>query len=68
VDVVTFFDRRDMGRVGQVVGRTAGGDDAGVGDTPKDPAYRVRFGPGWGLPAHCEVFWTEELAPLRRAR
>ncbi len=66
VDCVTFFDRRYMGRVGQVVGRTAAGDDAGVGDTPKDPAYRVRFGPAFGSPAHENLFWTEELAPLRR--
>ncbi len=67
-DVVTFFNRRYIGRVGKVVAALTGDDLWSIGGTPKDPAYRVRFGPGWGVPTHEEIFWTEELAPVRRVR
>jgi hypothetical protein len=66
VDVVTFFNRAFIGRIGKIVGRTAVGDGAGVGDTPSDPAYKVRFGPGWGTSACTELFWTEELTPFHK--
>lgn len=66
VDVVTFFDRRYTGRIGRVVGYTSEGDEAGVGDSPKDPAFRVRFGPAFGMKPGYELFWAEELERVRR--
>jgi hypothetical protein len=65
VDRATFFDRRFIGRVGQVVSYSTKGDLADVGDSPDDPAYLVKFGPGFGMGATEDLFWTEELRPLK---
>jgi hypothetical protein len=65
-DGVVFFNPSYRGRVGRVVGRSVEGDCAGVGDTPQDPAYLVRFAAGWGASARTDLFWREELVPVRR--
>lgn len=68
IDVNTHFDRRFNGRVGRIVGYSAKGDLVGVGDSPQDPVYHVKFGPAYGMQPTENLFWTEELEPVRRAR
>lgn len=54
-----------VGRIGRVVGYSAEGDLADVGDSPDDPAFRVEFAPGYGLGVGEGLFWSEELEPVR---
>lgn len=64
IDHNTFFDRRYIGRIGKIVGYTVKGDEAGVGDSPKDPAFEIQFGPAYGMEPGRNLFWTEELRPI----
>jgi hypothetical protein len=62
----TLDVERYKGRIGRIVGYTVAGDGADVGDTPDDPAFRVRFPPSGGRPAVSDLFWTDELSPYVR--